>query len=136
MDQRFRIVLRDHHAAMHRHQKAFRYRVIEKAQQAIVVTFDIQDPAGLPLKPELRPGQDFAKLLESAIPAWQCDEGIGQPGHQSFPLMHGADYAQLRELAVGYFFVHQGTRDDADYFSAGSKRGIGQRPISPVLPPP
>ena len=76
-NKRFRIGIGNHHSAMHRFQEPFRDRVIEKAQQAIVVSVDIQDSARLPLQPELTPRENFAELFEGAIPAGQRDERIG-----------------------------------------------------------
>src|SRR4051794_34979758 len=84
----------EHHRALILAHKSFGDRVFEELQQAVEVSGDVQKSAGLRMDSQLCPGEYLEELLQRAPPARNCDEGVGQLRHRSFPFMHRLDDAQ------------------------------------------
>ena len=88
--------------------------MIQKVDKAVVIPFDIQQPAGLVVKSELGEGQNLKQLLKRADSARQGDECIGQLRHVRLTFVHRAHHPKLTEPRVGDFFVNQRLRNDAN----------------------
>ena len=103
------------------------HRVVEKLDQRIVEAGHVQQPAGLLVDAELRPGDRLEELLVGAEAARQRHERVGEVGHHRLALVHRADDVQpgealMRDLAHG-----ERVRDDADHLAAGVQHRVGDR---------
>ena len=112
-------------------QEALGHRVVEERREAVVEAAHVQQPAGLAVHPELRPGDDLEELLEGAQPAGQREEAVGQVGHQRLALVHRVDGAQVGQAEVGDLALEQRLRDDAGDLAAGLEHRVGQRAHQP-----
>lgn len=99
--------------------------VIEKGEQAIKETLDIEKAYGFSMEAELEPGECLKKFVQRAKAAWECDEAITEIHHPLFALMHGADDVELGESGVAQLLFHECVGDDADDFAASRECGIG-----------
>src|SRR5690606_31600281 len=75
-------------------EETFFLRVREVRDQVIEVAGDVQKPARLGMKAELRPRHDLDDLLERTEAARQRHETVRQPGHERLALVHGVDDVQ------------------------------------------
>src|ERR1017187_504769 len=132
-DQRLGVAVRDDHSTMRWLQKLLRDRVIEEVQKVVVIAFNVQDSARLPLQAKLGPGQDLAEFLKRAEPTWQCDERVGQLRHESLSLMHGADHPQIREPPLCHSLFDQRSWNNANNVSPCLKCRIRQRSHQPNI---
>jgi hypothetical protein len=62
--------------------------MIQVAEKVIKITVDIEQPAGLVVKTELPPGDDFNDLLERSEPTGQRNETVGQGCHHRLARVH------------------------------------------------
>src|SRR5262249_30468222 len=74
--QPVRIAFLNHELSIRGSQETLRDSSVKQREEWIIVTFNIQNPARLPVQPKLRPSDDLAKLFKRAIAARHCDEGV------------------------------------------------------------
>ncbi len=101
--------------------------VVHEGDEPVEVAFDVEQTAGLFVKTELPPGDDFEELFERSEPAGQRNERVGERSHQRLALVHRTDHVQLAHAAVCDLAGRERLRDHADHPSAGGERGVGQR---------
>jgi hypothetical protein len=99
--------------------------VIEEAQQVVVETVHVQQPARLGVQAELRPGDRLEQFLEGADAARQRDERVGVLGHPRLALVHRVDDVHRGDAGVADLAGHERVRDHADHFTASIQHRVG-----------
>src|SRR6476646_6118492 len=78
------------------------------------------------METDLLPCPNFEQLLERAEPTGQCDERIGELGHDCFPLVHRLDDAKLCQSAMRYLSGDKFAGDDSNDLAAFAQHGVGK----------
>src|SRR5262245_36539051 len=76
VEQTIGILIFQHETPIHRLNKVFLNSAIKQCQKRIIITIDVQNPTRFAMYPELRPGDDLAKLFERPESAGHCDKSI------------------------------------------------------------
>ena len=99
--------------------------LVDKAEQAVVITVAVENAHGFVVVTQLPPGPDFKQFFKSADAAGQCQKGIGLFSHEAFAFVHGVHHMQHGAAVVREFFFNQGRGDDAHHRAACSHGGFG-----------
>ncbi|MNX78556.1 hypothetical protein D3C86_1101550 [compost metagenome] len=99
--------------------------VVHELHQRIVIPRDVQQPAGLLVHVQLRPGPDLEELFERAGAAGQGDEPVGLFHHHGLAFMHILHHVQFGQPEVRLFLLQQKLRDHADHAAAAGQHFIG-----------
>ena len=75
---------------------------------------------------QLRLGDDLAEFLPTSVSTRQEDEIVSETGHERFALVHGFDYAELRQAGVGDFLFEQIARNHSEGLSTRRQDRIGE----------
>ena len=94
-------------------QEALVDELIEKREQRVVKSVDVQEPDGLLENLELNPRGHLEGFLEGADAAGQHGEGAGERCHARFTRMHGGLDVHLRQTLVAHLTAHEGLRQHA-----------------------
>jgi hypothetical protein len=114
------------HRAMSGREKLLIAHVIQKLEKRVIESADIEQPDGLEVQAELKPGKYFDYFFESANPSRQRYEGIGKLSHAMLALVHGLNNNKLRKSVMRALLCNHRARDDADDLTVSGQRGIGQ----------
>src|ERR1700674_3325604 len=86
--QRSGVALHHDHGAVHLTHELLGDRVIQKREQWIEITGDIEQSTRLRVHPELAPRPGLKEFLERPDPAGQRNEPVRQLGHHRLSRMH------------------------------------------------
>ena len=92
---------RDHQqCAMFPPQKALRNGGVKELEEAIEVAVNVQHGARFVVDSKLRPGEDFAKLIQRSKAPGKRDKSIGKGGHQRLPFVHRVNNPKVADAGV------------------------------------
>jgi hypothetical protein len=97
---------------------------VEHRLQGAEEAADVQRAARLGVDAELGPGGYLEELVKRAESAGQHDERVCLIGHRGLALVHGLDYLQAGEAAVGELLVPERAGDDPVHLSARRQGGV------------
>ncbi len=126
-----RVDARVDHGSVRRVQEPVLDGAVEKAEQQVEVTANVEQANGLVVEAELGPCQGLEQFVESAKAARQSEERIRELAHESLPVMHGLDDMLLGEPGMGDLLIHQGAGNHANHDAAGFQSRIGESAHEP-----
>src|SRR5262245_28267726 len=96
-EQACRIDIVDYESTIFWANEVFVGSTREERQQRREIAVDVEECNRLVVQPELRPRDRLEELVEGTKTARQCDESVGQIGHQRLPLVHARDDTEVGE---------------------------------------
>src|SRR5438034_1097090 len=126
-EQRARVALDHDHRTVHFAHEFLLDRAIQKLQQWIETTRDVEQPARLLMHPELPPGPDLEELLQRPDPAGKRDKSVSKLGHHRLALVHRINNAKIVERRIRYLALHQHARNHSDDVAQLVEHCLGER---------
>lgn len=102
-------------------------RVIDKPDQPVIKSANVQQADRLRVNPQLGPGDDFKQFFERAVPAGKSNERVRKVFHHCLARVHRGGDVHFCHLRVKKLPGRQHFWNDTRHFAAGCQYRVGDR---------